>query len=203
MTSPPTPIPVWQGAVVRGNLKQNERVLVTGASGGVGSSAVMLASRLGAHVIGTTGNVEKNEKYIKNLGAKECISADKGFSKILEKNNNLVDMVIENVGAPTFTDSLRSLKPGGRLILIGNVSNASVKLPLGLCILKSLAIIGTDSIASEELEKMFLFLEKENLKPFIDRVLPLEQATYAHDLVEQRGVNGRLVLNVNNDELWS
>ena len=47
-------------------------------------------------------------------------------------------MVIENVGAPTFSDSLRSLKPGGRLVLIGNVTNENVKLPLGLCILKSL-----------------------------------------------------------------
>ena len=194
---------VWQGAVVRGKLKKNERVLVTGASGGVGSSAVILASRLGAHVIGTTGNVEKNQDHIKSLGARECISAEKGFSKTLEKNNNLVDMVIENVGAPTFSDSLRSLKPGGRLVLIGNVTNENVKLPLGLCILKSLSIIGTDSIECNELEKLFLWMEKENIKPPIDQVMPLADAANAHELLENRDVNGRIVLDVNNEELWS
>ena len=191
---------VWQGAVVRGGLKESERVLVTGAAGGVGSAAVSMAARLGAHVIGATGSVETKQEYIKGLGAAEVISAERGFSKQLGRDN-LVDMVIENVGAPTFTDSLRSLKPGGRLVLIGNVTNESVSLPLGLCILNSLSVIGTDSIEGSELEKMFLWMEKEGLKPSIDRILPLEQAATAHEMVEQRAVSGRIVLDVNSS-IW-
>ena len=150
--------------------------------------------------------MEANEDHIKSLGADECISAEKGFSKSLDPKNGgtgLVDMVIENVGAPTFDDSLRSLKPGGRLVLIGNVTNSSVKLPLGLCILKSLSVIGTDSIESQELEKLLLWLEAENLKPPIDRVMPLKDAAAAHDLVENRSVQGRIVLDVNNDDVWA
>ena len=191
---------VWQGAVVRGGLRRNERVLVTGAAGGVGSAAVCMAARLGAHVIGTTGSVDAKQEYIKSLGAAEVISAEKGFSKQLGRGN-LVDMVIENVGAPTFTDSLRSLKPGGRLVLIGNVTNEAVSLPLGLCILNSLSVIGTDSIEGSELEKMFLWMEKEGLKPSIDHVLPLEQAAKAHEMIEERAVNGRIVLDVNSS-IW-
>ena len=106
-------------------LKKNERILVAGASGGVGSAAVMIASRLGAYVIGTSGN-----------------GGERDTSKVWEQMNALaqrkvsnrwiqrrwywpVDMVIENVGAPTFDDNLRSLKPGGRLVLIGNVPTAA------------------------------------------------------------------------------
>ena len=189
---------VWQGAVVRGGLKEGERVLVTGASGGVGSAAVSLASKLGCYVIGTTGNPDRNRQYLESQGANEVIAAEKGFSKKVSKSaGGPVDMVIENVGAPTFTDSLRCLKPGGRLVLIGNVTNENAQLPLGLCILNSLNIIGTDSIQSNELATLFSWLEENNLKPAIDKILPLEDAAKAHELLENRQVNGRVVLDVN------
>ena len=191
---------VWQGAVVRGQLSKGERVLVTGAAGGVGSSAVALATRLGAYVIGATGDVRGKAEYIKRLGAHEVIDSSSGFSKSLGREG--VDMVIECVGAPTFSDSLRSLKPGGRLVLIGNVTNANATLPLGLCIVKSLSVIGTDSIESSELVKLFEWLDKENMHPTIERVLPLEKVSLAHDLLESRKVNGRIVLDVNTD-IWS
>ena len=66
---------VWQGAVVRGKLAKGERVLVTGAAGGVGSAAVTIASRLGAYVIGSTGNLQGKEAYLKKLGADQVISS--------------------------------------------------------------------------------------------------------------------------------
>lgn len=188
---------VWQGAVIRGGLSKGERVLVTGAAGGVGSSAVSIASRLGAHVIGCTGNIASKEDFIKQCGADEVVDSSPGFSKSMRG----VDMVIECVGAPTFQDSLRALNPGGRLILIGNVTNANVSLPLGLCIVKSLSVIGTDSIEACELPKLFDWLDMERLRPRIDKVLPLEEAAEAHRLVEERLVTGRIVLDVNNS-VW-
>ena len=86
-------------------------------------------------------------------------------------------------------------------MLIGNVTNEAVSLPLGLCILNSLSVIGTDSIEGSELEKMFLWMEKEGLKPSIDHVLPLEEAAKAHEMIEARAVNGRIVLDVNSS-IW-
>jgi len=193
---------VYQGAVIRGNLQAGERVLITGAAGGVGTSAVTIASRLGAYVIGATGNVAPKGKMLTDLGANEVIDSAVGFSKTLVKSaGGCVDMAIECVGSPTFTDSLRSLRPGGRLILIGNVTNASAPLPLGLCIVKSLSIIGTDSIEACHLENLFQWLEKENIRPVIDSVLSLEEASLAHDRLEQRSVHGRIVLDVNK-EVW-
>lgn len=195
---------VWQGAVVRGELRAGETVLVSGASGGVGSAAVALAKRLGCFTIGTTGSVARNEEFIRRQGADCVLDAVPGFSKRVAGlvAGGGVDMVIENVGAPTLGDSLRSLKPGGRLVLIGNVTNESAPLPLGLCIVKSLSVIGTDSIESGELGRLFGWLGQEQLKPVIDRVLPLSRAADAHTALESRSVNGRVVLDVNSD-IWS
>jgi acryloyl-coenzyme A reductase len=189
---------VWQGAIITGGLKGGERVLVTGAAGGVGSSAVSIGSKIGAYVIGTTGNASTKGDYIRSLGANEVITAAPGFSKELKEG---VDMVIECVGAPTFTDSLRSLKPGGRLILIGNVTNSSTSLPLGLCIVKSLSVIGTDSIEASNLSALFSWMDSHKMRPHVDIVLPLEDASEGHRMVEERIVNGRVVLDVNS-HIW-
>jgi acryloyl-coenzyme A reductase len=193
---------VYRGAVIRGGLKAGERVLITGAAGGVGSAAITLASRLGAHVVAATGNVAEKGAMCTGLGAHEVIDGSAGFSKALAKSvGGCVDMVIECVGAPTFTDSLRSLKPGGRLILVGNVTNATTPLPLGLCIVKSLSVIGTDSIEACHLKDLFRWLEEHHVRPVIDSVLPLEHVAAAHDRLEKRSVNGRIVLDVNKD-VW-
>ena len=194
---------VWQGAVVRGQLKGHESVLVSGSSGGVGSSTVALTNRLGCYTIGTTGNMTRNKEYIRQQGANEVVEASPGFSKqVLKLTGGGVDVVIENVGAPTFNDSLRCLKPGGRLVLIGNVTNESVSLPLGLCIVKSLNVIGTDSIESNELVKLFSWLGEQGLKPTVDKVLPLSNVEEAHELMENREVKGRVVLEING-EIWA
>lgn len=195
---------VWQGAVVRGGLRAGETVLVSGASGGVGSAAVAMAKHMGCFTIGTTGDVTKKEAFILGLGADCVLEASPGFSKHVARlaGSGGVDMVIENVGAPTLGDSLRSLKPGGRLVLIGNVTNESAPLPLGLCIVKSLSVIGTDSIEAGELTSLFSWLQHRGLKPTIDRVLPLARAEEAHALLETRSVQGRVVLSVD-ERIWS
>jgi acryloyl-coenzyme A reductase len=202
----------WQGAVVRGQLQAGETVLVSGASGGVGSAAVAMAKRLGCYTIGTTSDVPRNAAYIEQCGADAVVAAAPGFSKeVARMTGGGVDMALEAVGAPTFQDSLRSLKPGGRLVLIGNVTNENAPLPLGLCIVKSLNIIGTDSIEAGELSRLFSWLDEQRLKPAIDRVLPLARVAEAHELLEDRGgggggggggVHGRVVLDINKD-IWS
>jgi acryloyl-coenzyme A reductase len=186
--------------MVRGSLRSHEKVLVTGASGGVGSAAVALTSRYGCEVIATTGSLESKANYIASLGAKAVVDSTLPFSK---KIGSSCDMVIECVGAPTFSESLKCLKPGGRLILIGNVTNASAPLPLGLCIVKSLSVIGTDSIEAHELSSLFQWLSDRSLRPEIQQVLSLDEKSLceAHELLEKRRVTGRLVIDVN-AKIW-
>lgn len=191
---------VWQGAMIRGKLQKNEKVLITGASGGVGSAAVRLTSTYGCHVIGTTSSIQSKGQYIQSLGAREVVDATTSYSKAI---GSTCDMVIECVGAPTFNESLKCLKPGGRLILIGNVTNSTAPLPLGMCIVKSLNVIGTDSIEANELSTLFEWLTKKSLRPEIHQVIGLNEREIceAHELLEKRGVTGRIVIDVNS-QIW-
>lgn len=191
---------VWQGAVVRGQLKPEEKVLVTGASGGVGSAAVRIARNFGCHVIGATSSIVQKQNYIQSLGASEVVDSTTPFSKSIGSS---CDMVIECVGAPTFSESLRCLKPGGRLILIGNVTNSTAPLPLGMCIVKSLSVIGTDSIESNELVGLFDWLAARSMRPEIYQTIPFDVTALqeAHHLLENKGIHGRIVMDVNS-KIW-
>jgi acryloyl-coenzyme A reductase len=188
---------VWNGAVVRGGLASGQTLLVTGASGGVGSSAVMLGAAMGNRVIAVTTS-EAKVSFLTGIGAASVIVADsKGAFKPPAER---VDMVLEAVGGPTFKSSLRSVAPGGSLILVGNVTNATVDLPLGYIILNSIKVVGSDSIAASDYENgLTPFMAKHKLKPVVQKVYGLADAGAAHELLEQRGASGRLVLQIGNE----
>ncbi len=84
-------------------------------------------------------------------------------------------------------------------VLIGNVTNTTFPLPLGLCIVKSLSVIGTDSCEAREVVHLMEWMHQRGLKPHVDRVLSLADAAEAHRLVEGRQVEGRVVLAVLGD----
>lgn len=193
---------VWHGAVTRGQLKEGERILVTGASGGVGTAMLQIAKALNCKTFAVTSEEAKTDYLLAN-GADKVIVAKRG--EAFHKHPDLVDvpmdMAFEAVGAPTFSSSLRSLRPGGRLVLIGNVTNASVTLPLGMPIVKGLSIIGSDSCTQAEMDQVFSFMEKHGIKPNIEAVVPLDQAAECHTKLETKpGVTGRLVLGIANEQ---
>ena len=188
---------VWNGAFVRGNLQPGSSVLVTGATGGVGTAAVRLARAHGCRVTAVTTS-EAKAKDLKAIGAHDVVLADPE-GKFSAPTHNLV---MECVGGPTFASSLRATAPGGALVLVGNVTNAKVDLPLGYCILNSIAVIGSDSIRREDLTGPLAdFMSKHQLKPVIHGEFPLEQAGAAHELLEARKAVGRIVLRVS-DDTW-
>jgi len=186
---------VWQGARVRGRLQSGENVLVTGASGGVGSAAVQIAKALGCHVTGVTTSAHK-EAYVRSLGADEVIvmaavgegDIDGGKSgggssfnrhEIVRRLGGF-DLCVECTGEPTFLPALRSLRPEGRLVLVGNVNNSVVGLPLGLCILNSLTVVGSDSISAAALRELFLFLDGEQGGPRLRPTIHSVRSTKPH-----------------------
>ena len=184
---------VWNGAFVRGQLQSGSRVLVTGASGGVGSAAVQLARAHGCSVTAVTTSEAKAEFLKERVKADDVViaKADGSFKAAPH------DMTIECVGGPTFASSLRATAPGGKMVLVGNVTNAKVDLPLGLCILNSISIIGSDSIRREDLSGPLAdFMKEHDLRPSVHAEMPLAMAGVAHTMLERRAVCGRIVLNV-------
>ncbi|MGH7296093.1 MAG: alcohol dehydrogenase catalytic domain-containing protein, partial [Polyangiaceae bacterium] len=102
--------------------QRGERVLVTGANGGVGVAAVQIAARLGAHVVALVRD-SRHEAFLRSLGADEVVTETRSIAP--------VDVAIDTVGAPTFVPALHALGVGGRLVTLGNVTRDKVGLNLG------------------------------------------------------------------------
>jgi alcohol dehydrogenase len=182
---------------------KGERVLVLGASGGVGTGCVILAKLLGAEVIACTSSAEKMAA-LKALGADEVINVkDTDFSKwAVEKYGKPqrrsydggVDVVINFTGGDTWHPSLRCLKRGGKLLVCGATAGYDPKEDLRYVWSFELKIIGSNSYYDDDLHALLKLIAQGQLKPVIDKVLPLEQAAEGLRLIQDREVIGKVVV---------
>jgi len=173
-------------------LKAGERVLITGASGGVGIHAVQIARALGCHVIAVTTSQSK-VPVLEKYGAHQvvCVSRENlNFSKEVEP----VDVVLELVGSKTFPFSLRTLAFYGRVVFVGNLDLAKIDVNPGYLVMKEVKVMGSSGASDQDINDIISFVQNKKLVPVIEKVFPLKEAAKAQQLLEQRGVCGRLVL---------
>ena len=178
----------WRDLVTLGKVQPGERVLVTGANGGVGAAGVQIAARAGAHVTAVIRS-EAHEAWVRSLGARDVVIATSGRFQTAE-----VDLALEAVGQPTFLSTLRALRIGGRLVVVGNVVAEKVALNLGFIVTRGLTIIGGSGATRRDMEGV---VASHAAKPFdvpLDRTLPLADADRAQRLVRAGGLHGRIVL---------
>lgn len=180
----------------RGRVKAGERVLITGASGGVGLAAVQLARHDGAHVIAVTSG-ESKVAALAQAGAHEIIvSPGLHFASEVRRRTSGegVDVAVEIVGSATFGQTLRAMAPGGRVVVVGNLETGTVELNPGLVIVKELEILGAYATTVSELSEALQLTCEGVVHPRVADVVPLTEAARAHARLEERGVAGRLVL---------
>jgi NADPH:quinone reductase-like Zn-dependent oxidoreductase len=182
----------------RGRVQPGELVLITGASGGVGLHAIQVVKHLGARPIAVTSSEGKAAR-LREAGAEEVIVApDLQFAREARRRTGGrgADVVLEITGALTFDQSLRSLAPAGRLVVVGNLETRTVEINPGLIILKELEIIGSFATSTSELREVFDLVQAGTLKPVVSQVSPLSEAVATHRLLQDKGVLGRVVLTV-------
>ena len=176
-----------------------DHVLITGASGGVGVGALQTAKLLGATVWAVTSSPHK-QRALEALGADHVIhNSDGRFHKtvlamLAERGGSGVDVAIDCVGTPTLNGSLRALRPYGKVVVVGNVDGQTYPLNLGLLAVNALQLLGSDNITRASLRQVMQLVSARKLMPIIDQVLPMRDAAKAHQLLEQRGAFGRIVL---------
>ncbi len=178
-----------------GDLREGQRVLITGSGGGVGSHAIQVAKILGAHVTAYTSSPWKTE-LIRSLGADEVVTSDKFDREIKETHGEGVDLVLENVGLGTFDRSLRALKPGGKMVVVGNIEPKPVNLPLGLIILKGNRIEGSISSTRKDMEEVFKFSDGKRLKAVVSTKISLSEIEETYDLIRQKKHSGRVLIDL-------
>jgi len=189
--------------ITHNTVKRGDRVVVLGASGGVGTGCVILAKYLGAEVIACTSSAEKMQA-LKALGADEVLNVkDTDFSKwAVEKYGKPqrrsydggVDVVINFTGGDTWHPSLRCLKRGGKLLVCGATAGYDPKEDLRYIWSFELNIIGSNSFYDEDLQALMKLIAEGKMTPVIDKVLPLEQAAEGLRLIQDREIFGKVVV---------
>ena len=182
----------------RGGVQLDETVLITGASGGVGLHAIQVCRLIGAKVLAVTSSANKAER-LKEAGADETIVAPNlMFAEAARRltGGRGVDVVLEITGALTFDQAMRSLAPAGRLIMVGNLETKPASFNPGLVILKELEIRGSFATTPPELSESFRLVAEKKVRPVVSRLMPLADAAEAHQILYDRGVVGRIVLQV-------
>jgi D-arabinose 1-dehydrogenase-like Zn-dependent alcohol dehydrogenase len=188
--------PTYKAIRKIGRLQTGQSVVITGASGGLGLAAIQITKRLGGRSIAITSNASKLQR-LKEVGADEVLlSADGAFGNEVREltGGRGADLVLELVGSPTFAGTLRSLAPGGRCVVIGELHGKPVQINLGLLILKEWEIYGVQSASRADLQEVLGFMQDTGIEPVIWKRFSLEQAAEAHRELEQREVVGRIVL---------
>jgi NADPH:quinone reductase-like Zn-dependent oxidoreductase len=176
----------WQALFDHGDLQPGQKVLIHAASGGVGSYAVQFAKWKGAYVIGTAS--KDNVDFVKKLGADEVLDYKK--VKFEEKLKDL-DLVIDLVGGDTQKKSLDVIKKGGKLVTTVGPQFAEIAKA------KDVDLIGFMATSDpEDLEQIAQLIDSGKVNPIISKILPLEKAAEAQELIEKGHMRGKIVLKV-------
>ena len=195
---PLTFLTAWHMLTTRAQLKRGEDVLVLAAGSGVGQAAIQIAFLQGARVFATAGTPDAIERA-RSLGAYEVIDhyrQEIGGEIDRMTNQRGVDVVIEHVGKATWSESIRSLAPGGRLVTCGATTGADAALDLRTLFTRQLSISGSYLGSKGELMRVARFFFTGQLDPVIDRTFPLAEAAAAHHHLEHGKPFGKVVLEV-------
>jgi NADPH:quinone reductase-like Zn-dependent oxidoreductase len=176
----------WQGLFDQGELQAGQRVLIQGASGGVGSFAVQFARWKGAHVIGTTSTA--NVDFVRSLGAETVVDYT---STPVEQVVHDVDLVLDTVGAHTLESSVQAVKRGGTLVTIAGQPPEEKVKERGVHV-----ALFSSRVSSKLLQTFAQLIDEGQVKVPIGRVFPLRDARQAHELSESGHGRGRIVLHI-------
>ena len=205
----PDSIPFPEGSVIanaigtpyhaltkRARLQPGERIIVTGAGGGVGAHAIQLAKMMGAFVMAVDIGKEKLS-LARELGAEVVFDASTGdFSATARTwtNGEGAEVVLELVGTQTFDSSLRSLSRGGRIVVVGSHTGTELKASPQAMIANEWEILGSRNVTKRELAEVVALVSGGRVKPVVTGTYPLGEAEALHQKLRKQEIVGRVVL---------
>jgi len=201
---PEAALTAWTNLVAEGGLEPGETVLITGASGGVGSFAVQLAHQLGATVVAAGRDLERLEA-LRSMGADHLLRDDDKLPKRLRRATGRgADLVFDTVSGGRLPSHLAALGQRGRLVLVGLMAGPKAELDLALVLRRRLRVIGSVLRSRPRAEKARLVaafgdfaaerLNDGRLQPLVDRCFPFERIAEAYAAMEAGGLLGKIVV---------
>lgn len=190
---------------LRGRLAEAETVLVHGAAGGVGTASLQVAKGLGARAFAIVSSDEK-ERIARDAGADEVLRSDGPWKdQAKERSDGGVDLVLDPVGGDRFTDSLRSLREGGRVVVVGFTGGSIPEVRVNRLLLGNTEVIGAGwgAYVMSKPEtcvriggEIARLIGEGFVSPVVGARFPLERAADALKLIDERGASGKVVLDV-------
>ena len=191
--------------VMRGRLKEGESVLVHGAAGGVGTASLQVAKALGARTIALVSS-EQKRGVAEAAGADQVVMlGDTWKDEVKELSGGGVDVVLDPVGGDRFTDSLRSLRENGRLIVVGFTGGSIPEVKVNRLLLGNTEVVGAGwggyvlsrpQVTVQIGEALDKLIAAGTVRPVVGARYPLERAAEALTLIDQRGATGKVVLQL-------
>ncbi|PIE14933.1 MAG: zinc-binding dehydrogenase [Rhodobacterales bacterium] len=188
----------------RANLQAGETLLVLGASGGIGLTAVEIGKRMGATVIACARGADKLDIAAK-AGADHLIDSESGDLREQVKALGGADVVYDPVGGELFKQALRACNPLARIIPVGFASGDVPQIPANILLVKNLSVIGfywagylkfAPELLQDSLKTLFQWYENGDLAPHISHRLPLERVSEALELLRSRKSTGKVVVTM-------
>ena len=202
---PETCFTVWSNVFMRGGLKAGERFLVHGGSSGIGTTAIQIASALGARVFTTAGSKEKC-KVCRSLGAELALNYHEDDFVLALRSEGGANLILDMVGGPYLERNLKALADEGRLVQIAFLQGAKIEANLSQIMMRRLTFTGSTlrpqsdlakaAIAKELLENVWPIVESGKFRPVMDREFDLAKAGDAHARMESSAHIGKIVLRV-------
>jgi NADPH2:quinone reductase len=190
---------------LRGRLREGETVLVHGAAGGVGTASLQIAKGLGARTIAVVSSDDK-EAVAREAGADEVLRADGPWKdQAKELSGGGVDVIVDPVGGDRFTDSLRSLREGGRVVVVGFTGGSIPEVKVNRLLLNNTEVVGAGwgafvmgkpGINEEIGAAVNELVDAGFVRPIVGARFPFEAAADALELIDGRGATGKVVLDV-------
>ncbi len=189
--------------ITHNTIKAGDKVMILGASGGVGTGCILIAKMIGCEVIACTSSSDK-VRMLKELGADHAINVNEvAFDKWAIETygkpqrrsyDGGVDVLINYTGGDTWRPSLKCIKRGGKLLVCGATAGHDPNEDLRYVWSFEIEIKGSNSFYDEDLKGLMAMIEAGKMKPVIDKVLPLEQAAEGLRLIRDREVIGKVVV---------
>jgi NADPH:quinone reductase-like Zn-dependent oxidoreductase len=189
----------WRMLIHQARIRAGESVLVLGAGGGVNTAAIQIAKFAGCNVYATTSSQEKMQKA-RELGADVVLNyyEDPEWSKTIYRltGKRGVDVVVDNVGQATWSDSLRTVSRGGRVVSVGNTSGPLASTDIRFIFGKQISIIGSTMGSQQDFRDVMALVFNGTFRPVIDRVVPMDQGIEAMAALERGEQFGKIVLEI-------
>ena len=193
---------------MRGRVKEGETVLVHGAAGGVGTAALQVAIGLGAHTIAVVSD-EAKAKVAEQAGAEHVVLLGEGWKdEVKTRSGGGVDVVLDPVGGERFTDSLRALREDGRLVVVGFTGGSIPEVRVNRLLLRNTEVVGAGwgayVMSKPELNRevgaaITRMVDEGAVRPIVGASFPLERASDALRMLDERRATGKVVLEVRPD----